>query len=265
MQVTLTHDFEIQQTEMTQAEWTSLGNPNPSTQHLDAGDGGSVYGDCLGPQCPVGNVTLEDVMAAANQLSTEHQPPLPPCYTLSGCTGSPGQGMKCSARSITTATTYECTGYRLPTEAEWEYAARAGTTTPLYNGDVVHSLACVDDVDMDEIGWYCFNSNGFTHPVEQKLANGWGLYDTSGNALEWTSTQYSGSGYGPGPLIDPMGSLGSYGLVVRGGVANFRTNTCRSAARSAYFNFGYRAPLMGFRLVRTLPALDAGAGDASGD
>jgi hypothetical protein len=116
VQVTLTRDFEMQQTEMTQAQWVALGFPNPSRQ-IEAGtpvyDGGppepSSYGDCLEPTCPVGNVALEEAMAAANQLS--EQAALPSCYSLSGCTGAVGDGFACTSRGLTTATTYDCLGH----------------------------------------------------------------------------------------------------------------------------------------------------------
>ncbi len=265
VQTTLTHDFEIQQTEFTQAEWTALGLLNPSAQHTDAGDAGFTcadYGDGLGPTFPVGNVTLEEAMTVANLLSLNHAPALSPCYSLSNCVGVAGLGMACASHSLTSATAYECEGYRLPTEAEWEYAARAGTSTALYSGDLVHTLACGADPNMQSIGWYCFNANCFSQPVAQKQPNAWGLYDMSGNVVEWTSSQYTGGGYGTGPLIDPMPDLGKSQLVERGGLANYNVTVCRSACRSIYGNFGDHGPLGGFRLVRTLSWPDAGAPDA---
>jgi formylglycine-generating enzyme required for sulfatase activity len=82
--------------------------------------------------------------------------------------------------------------YRLPTEAEWEYAARAGMDAP-YSGP------------LDEVAWYGANSGDETHPVGQKKPNAWGLYDTQGNVREWVSDLYSANYYSTSPAADPTG------------------------------------------------------------
>ncbi len=262
VQVTLTHDFAIQQTEMTQAQWAALGFVDPSAQELDAGDSGITcenFGDGVGPNFPVGNVTPEEAMAAANILSQQNITPLSSCYQLSGCVGSIGTGMHCTGHSLTTTSVYDCDGFRLPTEAEWEYAARAGTSTAFYSGDIVPQAGCVDVPSMDTIGWYCFNSGCFSHAVALKAPNAYGLYDMSGNANEITSSQYTPLGLGAGPLVDPMSTLASQSIIVRGGLANYDTRPCRSAARFDDLpTFGDHGPLGGFRLVRTLSFGDAG-------
>ena len=151
---------------------------------------------------PVESVSWEDVQAFIHELNT-----------LQGCG-------RC---------------YRLPTEAEWEYAARAGTT-----GDYAG--------DLEAMGWYRDNSDGKAHPVRQKRRNEWGLYDMHGNVWEWVADWY-GSRYRSGTVTDPTGpETGSY-RVVRGGGFNYHARSARSARRS-YFASGYRNYYLGFRLVR---------------
>jgi formylglycine-generating enzyme required for sulfatase activity len=94
--------------------------------------------------------------------------------------------------------------YRLPTEAEWEYAARAGSTTP-YLGK------------LDEIAWYNDNSDDETHPVGTKKPNAWGLYDMEGNVREWVEDMYSANYYSSSPEVDPTGPQGGGGRGGRGG------------------------------------------------
>ena len=74
--------------------------------------------------------------------------------------------------------------YSLPTEAQWEYAARAGSTTALANGNLVKTV-CGLDTKLSEMGWYCGNADSKTHPVAQKQPNAWGIYDMHGNVWEW--------------------------------------------------------------------------------
>jgi formylglycine-generating enzyme required for sulfatase activity len=121
--------------------------------------------------------------------------------------------------------------WRLPTEAEWEYAARAGTAGARYG-------------DLDTIAWHRGNSGSQTHPVKQKKANAWGLYDTMGNVLEWCSDWYGG--YPTGSVIDPTGpSSGSF-RVLRGGSWGFVARGARSAYRG-WSGPGYRRYDLGFR------------------
>ncbi|MBX3224757.1 MAG: SUMF1/EgtB/PvdO family nonheme iron enzyme [Labilithrix sp.] len=254
-QVTLTHDFEIQQTEMTQAAWEEVGLVNPSTV-VEAGTfypGQEAYGDCLGPTCPVGNITLEEAMSGANALSLRAG--LPECYSLDECTNAVGSGLSCGAIQATTSSVYECRGYRLPTESEWEYAARAGTTTPFFAGEIAplkSSTECAHDPVLEEIAWYCINSGGYSHPVAGKGANGWGLFDTSGNVAEWTTTQYTWAGHGQKPKVDPTPTVATKQVLFRGGAAHLWSTLARSASRSQDLDHGKRSPVLGARYVRTL-------------
>jgi len=130
--------------------------------------------------------------------------------------------------------------YRLPTEAEWEYACRAGTTTKFSFGD--------DESDFGEYGWYRENSGRTTHPVGSKLPNAWGLYDMHGNVWEWCQDWYGD--YPSGSVTDPSGATSSSGRVNRGGGWFNTADNCRSADR--YRNSpSYRNYNLGFRVVRS--------------
>ena len=240
-EVTLTQDFYLQQTEVTQAQWEALmGNHQD-----DAGCGGD---------CPVDDVNWWEALAYANALSAQQG--LPACYTLEGCNGvSPGQGMGCSSVSVNAPgrNLYQCAGYRLPTEAEWEYAYRAGTTTAFYNGDIISAYD--RDPHMDAIGWYYENSDYEKHPVGQKTPNAWGLYDMAGNVEEWCWDWYGR--YPPYAVTDPSGPGSVSGLkrVQRGGSWVGSADRARAASRSYAYphrrdNFESFS-FVGFRLARS--------------
>ena len=127
--------------------------------------------------------------------------------------------------------------YRLPTEAEWEYAARAGTTGP-YAGDV------------EAMAWHEDNAGRQTHPVATKAPNAWGLYDMHGNVLEWTQDWYSD--YSASPVTDPVGPNSGFPLVHRGGSFVLPAKCSRSAFRW-YDTPGITAGYIGLRLLRTSP------------
>ncbi|MCA2940980.1 MAG: formylglycine-generating enzyme family protein, partial [Microcystis sp. M113S1] len=129
--------------------------------------------------------------------------------------------------------------YRLPTEAEWEYACRAGTTTRYYFGD--------DDNQLGDYAWGSANSNNKTHPVGQKKPNAWGLHDMSGNVWEWCEDDWHNS-YAGAPddgtaWIDNDNRSQSL-KCLRGGSWNYSPNYCRSATRNRfnpdYLDFGFR-------------------------
>jgi len=123
-----------------------------------------------------------------------------------------------------------CTGYRLPTEAEWEYAARAGTTGARYG-------------ELDAVAWHEGNSFNETHPVGARAPNNWGLYDMLGNVWEWTNDW---SAEHPGKAVDPMGPSAGRSRVYRGGSWSLAARNVHAAYRVAgvpeyrYFNLGFR-------------------------
>ena len=117
--------------------------------------------------------------------------------------------------------------YRLPTEAEWEYACRAGTTTRFSYGD---------DPDYSQLGeyaWYENNSSKTTHSVGQKKPNGWGLYDMHGNVFEWCQDWFGN--YPGGSVTDPQGAATGSDRVLRGGYWDSDAGICRSAYRDAVY------------------------------
>jgi formylglycine-generating enzyme required for sulfatase activity len=153
-------------------------------------------------------------------------------------------------------------GYRLPTEAEWEYACRAGSATAFTNGEITNETC--DDPVLDVIGWYCGNtSENYTMDVGTLIANAWGLYDMHGNISEWcwdrgqsSSPPPYGTGTFENPDIDPTGTGSSVGYRVKRGAGFYgaarlhNAQHCRSASRfvATSTNEDY-----GFRIVRNAP------------
>jgi len=129
--------------------------------------------------------------------------------------------------------------YRLPTEAEWEYAARAETTTRFHSGN--------SNKDLSNVGWYKENAESKTHAVEQKNPNAFGLYDMHGNVWEWVQ-DWKGV-YPSSHIIDPEGPPSGSIRVMRGGSWRHGAKFCRSAYRSNRYP-GFRDSRMGFRLLR---------------
>lgn len=129
--------------------------------------------------------------------------------------------------------------YRLPTEAEWEYAARAGTTGD-YGGTG----------NLDEMGWYSENSGEKTHPVGSKQPNAWGLHDMHGNVWEWSQDWFDAGYYAKSPTIDPKGPDAGSARVCRGGGWSYPATRSTSASR-AHPAPSARNSSVGFRLVRS--------------
>ncbi len=192
--VTLTHDFWMCQTEVTQAQWEAVMGDNPSN---------CTYG--CGPKLPVHNVSWEMAVDFLNELSRREN--LAPCYEKADGTWSWDRS---------------CDGYRLPTEAEWEYATRAGTTSAYSFGD--------DASRLGKYAWFDDNSGNKAHEVAGKEPNRWGLHDVHGNVWEWVWDWYE-EDYGEVVRTDPTGPKTGNSRVLRGGAFIKHAHWLRSANR----------------------------------
>jgi len=141
---------------------------------------------------------------------------------------------------------YNAQGYRLPTEAEWEYACRANSEMAFANGQITDT-SCNDPV-LVVIGWYCGNNaNNLSHPVGLLNPNDWGLYDMHGNHWEWCNDLWGNYG---GDVTDPVGGQPGEGRVIRGGSWIYEALCCRSAYRAREFPH-LNTGSISFRPVRT--------------
>ena len=220
-EVTITRPFLMKSTPVTQAEWESLMRNNPSKFR--------------GSERPVERVSWFDAIAFCNALSRKEG--LEEAYILTDLKGRPGE----EGHSANVAWKgLDCLGYRLPTEAEWEYACRAGTTRARYGA-------------LDDIAWYGKNSDE-THDVGTREPNAWGLYDMLGNVWEWCQDWYE-EDLGSSPVTDPCGPAVSLGQVNRGSSCFDHTGDDRDA-RAAGRNqddVGDRHGDLGLRVARTSP------------
>jgi formylglycine-generating enzyme required for sulfatase activity len=208
-QVTVS-SFYMAKYPVTQKEWISVMRNNPST----------FRGDDL----PVERVTWYEAIEYCNRLSDREG--LTPCY------GGTADNVICN---------WNANGYRLPTEAEWEYAAKGGGKDRF----VVYEYSGSDDAD--EVGWYGDNSGGTTHPVGKKLPNSLGIYDMSGNVCEWCWDRYGD--YSSESQTDPFGPTSGSTRVFRGGSWRSFAWNFRSTIRRG-FDPGNQYDDVGFRLVR---------------
>ena len=132
--------------------------------------------------------------------------------------------------------------YRLPTEAEWEYAARAGSAAAYAFGD--------DAAQLDAYGWYADNAGNTTHPVGEKQPNAWGVYAMHGGVWEWVQDRYGA--YPSEAATESVGPPPGNRRVIRGGGWLSPAEDCRVASRS-HAHPAFRGAHVGFRLVRTVP------------
>jgi len=214
--------FYIDTTEVTQASYLAIMGINPSL----------ITGDT---NRPVEGVTWYDAILYCNARS--HKEHVDTVYSFTSIYGTPGNG--CTGLD-NLAINYLKQGYRLPTESEWEYACRAGSTTKYYWGDTMNN----------DYSWWLRNGGNTTHPVARKKPNAWGLYDMSGNVWEYTNDWYGS--YSSDTQIDPTGALSGYLHPTRGGSwdndTNYHGQYLGSAVRNAYSSSQRND--IGFRCVR---------------
>jgi formylglycine-generating enzyme required for sulfatase activity len=253
--VTLTRAFFMDRTEVSQGAWKALsGGVNPSCFQATAGTSCTTGNANDGG--PVEQVDWYSALAFANARSVAEG--LTACYTLTGCT-DPTTGWRDGVHSGCTGATFvglTCNGYRLPTESEWEYAARAGTTTATYGGNLSERFSCASvsgagsfasGTPLGDLAWYRCNNMQRSQVVGGKAANAWGLRDMLGNVSEWTWDPYEDY---PGTVIDPLGATTGFGRVYRGGAWNSDAQRARSAERSVWEPV-VRSSVLGLRLART--------------
>jgi formylglycine-generating enzyme required for sulfatase activity len=187
-----------------------------------------------GGKNPVEQVRWSDAVRFCNRRSELEN--LQPCYDL--------KTWKCN---------FQANGYRLPTEAEWEYACRAGTSTAYFFGDNASKLG--------EYAWFDRNAGGRPQPVGQKLPNPWGLCDMCGNLWQWCNDFYKVDYYQQAPREDPKGPEAGETKVVRGGAWRFSAESCRSGyrynERPGYADVCFGYDIYGFRCVRAVGAAGA--------
>jgi formylglycine-generating enzyme required for sulfatase activity len=190
-QVSISKDYYLGVTEVTQGQYEKVMGVNPSHRQKRDIRQKRVIPKSVSSMCPVEQVSWEDAVEFCKRLSELPEE-------------------KKAGRV-----------YRLPTEAEWEYACRAGSKTAFYFGD--------ESFNLSGYAWHAANSDYQTHPVGEKKPNAWGLYDMHGNVWEWCSDRYGD--YPEGAVTDPVGPEEGSIRVNRGGSWDRGAEDCRSAAR----------------------------------
>jgi formylglycine-generating enzyme required for sulfatase activity/serine/threonine protein kinase len=229
--VVLTQPIYLGVNEVTQAEYEKVMAANPSW-FASMGNSKEAVAGLETAEHPVENVSWNEAAEYCAKLSQQEK--LKPFYFRAGETITPMDG----------------TGYRLPSEAEWEFACRAGTTTKYWIGD--------QDADLVRAGWFGMNSGGRTHAAGELKANPFGLSDMHGNVWEWVQDGFDATFYGQfedKPAIDPISPFPAASLrVTRGGMWYYVASGCRSSDRNAH-NPTYRYGHLGFRVSLTIDAV----------
>jgi uncharacterized repeat protein (TIGR02543 family) len=230
-EVTLTKGFYMGKYPVTQAQYEVVMRTNPSSfRNSSEGDNPANR--------PVEGVSWYNSLVFCNRLSMADG--RSPAYRINGSTDPSTWGTVPSSSDSTwdaVEVVVGSTGYRLPTEAQWEYVCRAETTTAYNTGATIS----------DNTGWYSENSGNRTHEVGLKPPNAWGLYDMHGNVREWCWDRYGI--YGSGAQTDPTGAVSGSYRVERGGSWGNIGRNLRSAIRYSNYPY-YRYNNVGFRLSR---------------
>ncbi len=233
--VRITRPFYLGTYEVTQAQYLAVMGTNPSWYSAKGGGSKEVAGQST-DQHPVEYLSWYDALKFCNTLSEKEG--LKPFYAIAG--------------DAARVPDWSGPGYRLPTEAEWEYACRAGTRTLFPSGD--------DPAVLGEYAWYRDNAQNMTHPVGLKRPNALGLYDMLGNASEWCWDGYDQFYYANTPVDDPRGPASAGGRVFRGGSWLNDARILRSACRNRFASQG-QGSILGYRIARGRAPGGAGAGD----